>query len=738
MTWAHEIWASVALRIGACILALGLMLGLGGGLSWQDFAGFRDHMQDLRQTQIPALRDNSAVVARVASLPQAFAEMLGADQPEGLETARLAAEEKVAVFAGLSANMTGPRAPEIGARLEGLSDDIAELAALRRKEMVAQDILNAALQDIDAAVATVTMGFNDYNPKDVMRLRSEMIRTLAETDLTAFEHRANKLSQAGQRLAQSVPRKSPQHRDRLLALTSPAQGLAAMRRGQLALALQTRELSTRALRNVEALASLSAAAGDAALDQLSGKAEGMAAHIARAMVWLQRIMAVGLVVVVLSVLLVRRGVVVPLRNLAARTHRLAEGDTSALDDMPRRRGEIGAVLEALVIFRDNILENRRMAEESRTAAETRARERAAAEAQRQAAERAEMAREAERQRAALERERAEDAERRRLAEAAEAERAARTAEQEAVVGALAEALRRLAAGDLSGRIETQFPEGYERLRHDFNNTMSVLCDLITSIQGTTGSIRRETETLNSATDELARRTEQNAATLEQTAAAIAQLSESAHAGAARAQDTAAIAHKVHDHARSSQKIVGESMRAMERISSSSEAITRIVSVIDDISFQTNLLALNAGVEAARAGEAGRGFAVVASEVRALAQRASDAASEIGALISESRDNVRSGADLVTRAGEALTSILSEIDLISQNVAALATASKEQSSGIAEIATATAQLDQTTQANAAMFIETAGTGARLAEEAEALAAASAHFCNGAGDPGRAAA
>jgi methyl-accepting chemotaxis protein len=85
---------------------------------------------------------------------------------------------------------------------------------------------------------------------------------------------------------------------------------------------------------------------------------------------------------------------------------------------------------------------------------------------------------------------------------------------------------------------------------------------------------------------------------------------------------------------------GQAVEAMQGIEKSSEQITRIIGVIDDIAFQTNLLALNAGVEAARAGDAGRGFAVVASEVRLLAQRASDSAREIKELISKAQSRWR--------------------------------------------------------------------------------------------------
>ncbi|MEZ5769235.1 MAG: methyl-accepting chemotaxis protein [Paracoccaceae bacterium] len=106
---------------------------------------------------------------------------------------------------------------------------------------------------------------------------------------------------------------------------------------------------------------------------------------------------------------------------------------------------------------------------------------------------------------------------------------------------------------------------------------------------------------------------------------------------------------------------------MGEIEASSQQISKITGVIDDIAFQTNLLALNAGVEAARAGDAGRGFAVVASEVRALAQRSSDAAREINELIQASGTHVARGVDLVGRTGVALNEIADKVRQISRNV-----------------------------------------------------------------------
>jgi methyl-accepting chemotaxis protein len=158
---------------------------------------------------------------------------------------------------------------------------------------------------------------------------------------------------------------------------------------------------------------------------------------------------------------------------------------------------------------------------------------------------------------------------------------------------------------------------------------------------------------------------------------------------------------------------------MSKIEQSSNQISSIIGVIDEIAFQTNLLALNAGVEAARAGEAGKGFAVVAQEVRELAQRSAQAAKEIKELIRNSSGEVQSGVQLVSQTGEALKTIETYIVTINQHMDAIATSAREQSVGLSEVNTAVNQMDQVTQQNAAMVEETNAAGATLASEAGRL-------------------
>jgi methyl-accepting chemotaxis protein len=308
----------------------------------------------------------------------------------------------------------------------------------------------------------------------------------------------------------------------------------------------------------------------------------------------------------------------------------------------------------------------------------------------------------------------------------EAHRSAMEANQSRIVTALAEALGRLADGDVTTRIAAGVPEDYEALRHDFNAAMEALDAALVTVVTNAGAIRSEAAEISSATGDLSRRTAEQAASLEETAAAIEQLTVSIRSAAKSAGEAAGIAAKARSNAEAGGQVVDRAVAAMSALDRSSQEIARIVEVIDGIAFQTNLLALNAGVEAARAGDAGRGFAVVAAEVRALAQRCSEAASEIGTLIGSATDQVKSGVTLVGETGTALKDIIRSVNDIASHVSAIAASAEEQSTGLSEINAAMGQLDRSTQQNAAMVEETTAASQLLDTEARALADLTARF------------
>ena len=374
------------------------------------------------------------------------------------------------------------------------------------------------------------------------------------------------------------------------------------------------------------------------------------------------------------------------KQIAGATEGLARGDNAIDLDKLARKDELGAIVSSLTIFRDNQLhlEKLRLEHEQTEAS-------------------AEVTR-------------------RQNAEAA----AAIAEEQATVVNSLAQALDSLATGDLTFRLDREFPGDYRKLRDDFNAASAKLEEAMSAIAGATASIQSGAGEISTSADDLSRRTEHQAATLEETAAALDEITATVNKtseGASHGREAVAAAKT---DAEEGGLVVGRAIEAMGQIESSAKQISQIIGVIDEIAFQTNLLALNAGVEAARAGEAGRGFAVVASEVRALAQRSAEAAKEIKTLISASSQQVASGVNLVGETGKALERIVRQVAEISNVVGEIAASAKEEALGLGQVNTAVNQMDQVTQQNAAMVEQSTAASRVLADEAHELARLVARF------------
>ncbi len=375
--------------------------------------------------------------------------------------------------------------------------------------------------------------------------------------------------------------------------------------------------------------------------------------------------------------LVRR-MMKPLGSLKGAMDRLAAGDlVTAVPTF--RAGEFAQMAGAVSVLRQAAIEKERLEGEAATQASLMDESRRSTEEQRQAAAQ------------------------QRLQQAQELEK---------VVGSIAAGLSELAHGNLTHRIGAEMPADYAKLRDDFNATIDRLSATVRTIQVTSADVGLAAREINMGADDLSKRTEEQASSLEETAATTEQLAASVKASAQASRNAAAIADEAMRAAQNGGAIAGRAVDAMARIEDASTKISDIIRVIDDIAFQTNLLALNAAVEAARAGDAGKGFAVVASEVRTLAQRSSEAAKDISALISSSNNEVGEGVKLVRQAGEQLSHILSASEKVAATIADISAASSEQASGIDEMSQAVAHLDEMTQQNAALAEQSAASAGSL--------------------------
>ncbi len=407
----------------------------------------------------------------------------------------------------------------------------------------------------------------------------------------------------------------------------------------------------------------------------------------------QLMVAAGLSAVAISILLaimLNRSIGKPVATMASIMDELAKGATHVTIPNLNRHDEIGDMARALEFFNKTVQE--KMALERNE----------------------EVRREAE-----------------ELRLRTEAERVEAAARQAAVIDQLGEALSALQQGDLTFRVHN-LPLAFAKIEGDFNKAMEKLEVALSGVVASSRMIHSNTAEVANVSDDVAARAEQQAASLEETASALAQITTTLKVTAEGAERANSLAGQARQEVHGSKSVLDETIASIKRISSSSEKISTIIGVIDEIAFQTNLLALNAGVEAARAGNAGLGFAVVASEVRALAQRSAAAAKEIKGLIESAQADVRDGVTSIGRTGEVMARILDQVTAVNDVIGTIAHGAREQSTGLQEVNLAVRQMDQVTQQNAAIVEEANNVSKQLYREVTNLTDLVSHFRTQRGD------
>ncbi len=275
-------------------------------------------------------------------------------------------------------------------------------------------------------------------------------------------------------------------------------------------------------------------------------------------------------------------------------------------------------------------------------------------------------------------------------------------------------------GDLGRRVAVDSLRGPCRaVAASVNNILDSLNGTMSQIMSSAEQIASGISQVSTASQALSDGATRQAASIEEITASIADMTDQTMQNARNAGQANELTTQAGDLAGQGDAQMQAMVRAMSEIDESSQNISKIIKVIDEIAFQTNLLALNAAVEAARAGVHGKGFAVVAEEVRNLAARSANAAKETTVMIEGSIKKVSQGSAIARETADALTQIVDSVGKVSKLVAEIAHASNEQAQGIAQVNEGLKQVDQVTQQNTAGAEESASAAEDLSRQASRL-------------------
>lgn len=287
------------------------------------------------------------------------------------------------------------------------------------------------------------------------------------------------------------------------------------------------------------------------------------------------------------------------------------------------------------------------------------------------------------------------------------------------VSELSEVLAEISGGNLNLAITADYKGDFVEIKNSLNNIIDSLNQIFRDINDASEQVSIGSKQVSDGSQVLSQGTTEQASSVEELTASVTEIAALTKENAASANEASQLTLTVKESADLGNKHMADMLEAMEEINASSNNISKIIKVIDDIAFQTNILALNAAVEAARAGQHGKGFAVVAEEVRSLAARSAEAAKDTTELIEGSINKSHAGTSIANNTAKALNEIVSGVAKTTEVIASIAQSSNEQAMGISQVNQGLTQVSQVVQSNAATAEESAASSEELSGQAEML-------------------
>lgn len=287
------------------------------------------------------------------------------------------------------------------------------------------------------------------------------------------------------------------------------------------------------------------------------------------------------------------------------------------------------------------------------------------------------------------------------------------------INEITEVLTAMANGEMKVSLKQDYVGEFASIKDALLAISSSLNSTLLLISDAANSVNMDSASIATASQQVASGATEQAATIQELASSISEVNVKINTNATNAVKAKSIVQRTDEEVQNGTQKMSDMKHAVQAISDSSNEISKVIKMIEDIAFQTNLLALNASVEAARAGEAGKGFAVVASEVRNLASRSADAAKSTSALIETSVQRVSEGTKIMDATSKSLDEIASNIDALTGLVVDIADASEVQASAVAQISNGIEQMSSVVQSNSATAEENAASSEELAAQAATL-------------------